>query len=155
MHTFTIVPLSKEYAQRVRETGQDEFGHSVVAEPMTGTGPCRVTLRQLRAGIDKRLVVNHTPFEKDNAYYQRGPIFISADEVEEYADIHRWPPEIKHVTLIGYNADQQMIYTRVVGETEDINEVIPRIFYGDMPQVAYLHARSTRAACFICRIERG
>ena len=67
MHTFKIVPLSKEYARKVRETGFDEFGHPVVEEVMTGTGPCRVSLRQLRPGIDKRLVVNHTPFEKDNA----------------------------------------------------------------------------------------
>src|SRR5216684_4170736 len=110
MHTFKIVPLSKEYARKVRETGRDEFGHSVVAETMTGTGPCRVTLRQLRAGIDKRLVVNHTPFDKDvQLPAEECFIFISADEVEEYEDVHRFPPEIKNITLIGYNEDQMMI----------------------------------------------
>jgi len=99
-------------------------------------------------------VISHSPFDIDNAYNQPGPIFISPDDVEEYQDIHRFPPEIKRVTLIGYNADQWMIFTRLVGEEENIDEVIGLILE-ENPKVAYLHARSTMACCYLCKIERA
>ncbi|HTI07511.1 MAG TPA: DUF1203 domain-containing protein [Puia sp.] len=154
MKPFKIVPLSNEWAKKIRAAGQDEFGHPVVEEAVTSGGPCRITLRQFKPGVDKRLVISHSPFEIDNAYNQPGPIYISPDDVEEYQDVHRFPPEIKRITLIGYNTDQWMVFTRVVGEQENIDEVIARVL-DENPKVAYLHARSTTACCYLCRIERG
>ncbi|MHA4808667.1 DUF1203 domain-containing protein [Flavitalea flava] len=154
MNNFRIVSLSKEYVQKIRQAGQDDFGHLIVEETASGSGPCRISLKQIKPGIEKRLVISHSPFEIDNVYNQPGPIFLSATDVEEYADVHQFPPEIKYVTLIGYNKDQWMIYTRLVNEGEDINEVISNIFRENQA-VSYLHARSTRACCFLCKIERA
>jgi hypothetical protein len=158
MKKFKIVPLSKEYAARIRSTGKDEFGHSLVEQVATGLGPCRVSLKPFKKGIDKRLLISHSPFALDNAFNQPGPVFINKDEVEEYADVYRFPPEIKGnkksfpLSLIGYSEDQLMVFTQLVGD-DDVDELIERIFI-QRPEVAYLHARNAEACCYICKIER-
>jgi hypothetical protein len=158
MGKFRIISLTKEWAQKQRNSMQDEFGHKIIRELAMGRGPCRVSLRPFRPGIDERLLLSHSPFEKDNAFNQRGPIFIHADEVEAYADVYRFPPEIKedkehfHLTLIGYSSEQKMVYTQLVGE-RDIDKLI-EILFDKHPEIEYLHARSAGACCFICKIER-
>jgi len=158
MSNFKIVPLSKSYVQPIRETRKDDFGHEVIEQIATGAGPCRVSLKPFEKGVDKRLLFTHTPFEMDNVYNQPGPIFINAGDVEEYTDIYRFPPEIKAnkqsfpLTLIGYNGEQMMALTKMVGDG-DVDEMITEIFNTN-PNVAYLHARNSQACCFICRIER-
>ena len=158
MTKFKIVPLSKEYAAKIRSTGRDEFGHPVIEQTATGAGPCRVSLKPFEKGIDKRLLISHSPFDIDNAYNQPGPVFINKEEVEEYADIHRFPPEIKAnkksfpLSLVGYNKDQLMVFTQLVGD-DDVDELISHIFENNTG-IAYLHVRNAQACCYICKIER-
>jgi len=158
MRKFKIVPLSKEYAAQVRSTGKDAFGHMVIEQIATGLGPCRVSLKPFKKGIDTRLLISHSPFAVDNPYNQPGPVFINKEEVEEYTDVHRFPPEIKAnkksfpLTLIGYSHEQLMVYTQQVGD-DDVDELIPNIFELH-PEIEYLHARNAQACCFICKIER-
>jgi hypothetical protein len=137
---------------------QDDFGHVVTEKVAAGSGPCRLSLKPFKKGIDKRLLFTHSPFEIDNAYNQPGPVFINSDDVEEYVDIYRFPPEIKAnkvsfpLSLIGYNKDQQMAFTKLVGDA-DVDELIVEIFE-QHSDVEYLHARNAQACCFICKIER-
>jgi hypothetical protein len=158
MKNFRIVPLSKEYAQKIRKERKDDFGHEVIERVATGYGPCRVSLKLFKPGIDKRILFSHSPFEIDNAFNQPGPVFISADEVEAYSDVHRFPPEIKNdkqnfpLSLIGYNQKQQMVFTQLVGGN-DVDELMGKIFR-EHNEVAYLHARNAEACCYICKIER-
>jgi hypothetical protein len=159
MKKFKVVPLSKEYANRIRETRTDDFGHGVIEQPAKGKGPCRVSLKAFNVGVDTRLLLSHSPFTVDNAFNQPGPIFINKEEVEPYADIHRFPPEIKAdkenfpLSLIGYSKSQKMVFAKLVGDA-DVDELIPEIFEAN-PRVDYLHARNAEACCFICRIERA
>ncbi|MEB3346973.1 DUF1203 domain-containing protein [Aquimarina gracilis] len=158
MIQFKIVPLSKEYASKIRATMVDEFGNEVVSQTATGFGPCRVSLKPFQPRVDTRLLLSHKPFCIDNAFAQSGPIFINKKEVEPYADINRFPPEIKvdkqnfPLTLIGYDQRQNMIFTRLVGE-DDVDVLISEIFQKN-EEIAYLHARNAEAGCFICKIER-
>ena len=158
MNKFKIVPISKAYATRIRLERIDDFGNEVIEKVAAGSGPCRVSLRPFEKGVDKRLLLKHSPFEIDNAFNQPGPVFIWSDEVEEYQDIYRFPPEIKAnkksfpLSLIGYDDEQQMIFTQLVGD-DDVDELIGQIF-AQNPGVAYLHARNAQACCFICKIER-
>ncbi len=159
MKQFKIVPLSEEYANKIRETKKDDFGHDVPEQLATGKGPCRVSLKPFVVGKDVRLLLSHSPFDVDNAFNQPGPVFISKNGVEAYKDIHRFPPEIKadkeyfHLTLIGYDALQMMRIAQLVGD-DDVDELILKIFE-EYPEVEYLHARSAEAGCFICKIERA
>ncbi len=133
MKQFKIVPLSKEFAAKVRETNKDDFGHEVIEQVATGKGPCRVSLKPFAVGEDVRLLISHTPFKVDNAFNQPGPVFIHKEVVEAYRDIHRFPPEIKadkehfHLTLIDYDALQMMAVTQLVGD-DDVDELILKIF---------------------------
>jgi len=159
MNKFKIVPLSKDYAQKIRENRKDDFGHEVIEQVATGSGPCRVSLKPFNKGVDRRILLTHSPFGIDNTYNQPGPVFINAEDVEEYQDVHRFPPEIKAnkksfpLTLVGYNKDQMMAYTELVGD-KDVDELIPQIFEAH-PEVEYLHARNSQACCYICMIERA
>lgn len=158
MNKFRIVPLSRSYADNIRTTGVDEFGNIATEEIAKGHGPCRVSLKAFKPGEDRRILISHSPFESNNAFNQPGPVFISAENVEEYKDIHRFPPEIKNnkksfpLTLIGYNLEQMMVYTKLVGDA-DVDELIERIFEKH-PEVEYMHARNAEASCYICKIER-
>jgi hypothetical protein len=158
MRKFKIVPLSKEYAAQVRATGKDAFGHAVIEQIATGLGPCRVSLKPFKKGIDTRLLISHSPFDIENPYNQPGPVFINKEEVEEYTDIYRFPPEIKAnkksfpLTLIGYNKEQLMVFTQQVGN-DDVDELIANIFELHS-EIDYLHARNAQACCYICKIER-
>ncbi|HTD98965.1 MAG TPA: DUF1203 domain-containing protein [Mucilaginibacter sp.] len=158
MNKFKIVPISKAYATRIRLERVDDFGNEVIEKVAAGSGPCRVSLRPFEKGVDKRLLLKHSPFEIDNAFNQPGPVFIRSDEVEEYQDIYRFPPEIKAnkksfpLSLIGYDDEQQMIFTQLVGD-DDVDELIGQVF-DQNTNIAYLHARNAEACCFICKIER-
>lgn len=158
MQHFKIVPLSKEYAARIREANKDDLGHELIERIASGKGPCRVSLKPFKVGEDVRLLLSHSPFTIDNAFNQPGPIFIHKEAVEPYSDIYRFPPEIKEdkisfpLTLIGYNKKQQMVFTRLVGD-DDVDILIEKIF-AEQPKVEYLHARNAEAGCFICAIER-
>ena len=158
MKRFKIVPLSREYANKIKENNRDDFGHEVIEQIATGKGPCRVSLKPFNVGQDVRLLISHSPFTIDNAFNQPGPVFIHKKDVEAYSDIHRFPPEIKadkesfQLTLIGYSKEQMMVITQLVGD-DDVDLLIPKIFEKH-PDVEYLHARSAEASCFICKIER-
>ena len=158
MKQFRIVPLSREYAHKIKENNKDDFGHEVIEQLATGKGPCRVSLKPFKVGEDVRLLISHSPFTIDNIFNQPGPVFIHKNDVEAYGNIHRFPPEIRadkesfHLTLIGYNREQMMVFTQFVGD-DDVDLLIPKIF-DTRPDIEYLHARNAEACCFICKIER-
>lgn len=158
MKKFRIVPLSEQYAERIRKTNVDDFGHEVVVQLAAGKGPCRVSLKPFEIGEDTRLLISHSPFTVDNSFNQPGPVFIHQKSVAAYSDIYNFPKEIKAdkisfpLSLIGYNKDQEMVYTHLVGD-DDVDLLIEKIFAQE-PGVEYLHARNAEACCFICKIER-
>jgi len=158
MKHFKIIQISKEYANKIREAGKDDFGHEVIEQTATGKGPCRVSLKPFKAGEDRRLLITYTPFTIDNAFNQPGPVFIHKNAVEAYKDIYNFPPGIKAdkesfpLTLIGYSKEQQMVFTRLVGD-DDVDLLIEKIF-DEHADVEYMHARNAKACCFICAIER-
>lgn len=158
MKNFKIVPLTAEYAEKIKHTGKDDFGHKVVEQVATGHGPCRLSLKPFEVGVDVRLLFSHSPFEIDNAFNQPGPIFIHKKSVEPYSDIYHFPKEIKAdkvnfpLSLIGYSKDQRMVFTKLVGDA-DVDDLIEEIFNNN-PDVEYLHARNAEPCCFICKIER-
>jgi len=43
MQNFKIIPLSKEYADKIRTIQKDDFGHVVTEQLASGKGPCRVS----------------------------------------------------------------------------------------------------------------
>jgi hypothetical protein len=157
MKTFKIVPLSRTYADKIRETMVDAFYNPVVEQVATGLGPCRVSLKPFKKGEDTRLLFKHSPFDIENAYNQPGPVFINKAAIAEYSDIYRFPPKVKAdknsfpITLIGYSKQQMMILTQIVGDN-DIDELITTIFE-QRDDVAYLHARNAKLAVLYVKLN--
>ena len=156
---FKIVPFSKEYVSKIRAAGRDDFGNEIVEQIATGYGPCRVSLKLFAPGVDRRVLISHSPFTIANAFNQPGPVFFNAADVDEYRDVYRFPSEIKAdrinfpLTLIGYSNDQRMVFSELVGD-RDVDEIIESIFE-ERADVDFLHARNAEAGCFICKIERS
>jgi hypothetical protein len=157
---FKIIPLSRKYTSDILAKGRDDFGNQPLEQVAGGYGPCRVSLKPFVPGVDRRVLISHSPFVVNNAFNQPGPVFFNAaEDVEEYADVRRFPPEIKAdrvnfpLTLIGYSADQRMVFTQLVGDS-DVDELIEKVF-AQRDDITYLHARNAEAGCFICRIERA
>jgi len=159
MNKFRVVPLSKEYAAKLRSSRVDDFGHQIVEEVVSGLGPCRVSFQPFTHGKDKRLLLSHSPFAIDNAFNQPGPVFIAAADVEPYADVYRFPPAIKenpsfHLTLIGYSHEQRMVHTELVPDNLEIEHQINQVLENN-PNIDFLHVRSAIACCYICTIVRA
>ena len=158
MKKFKIIPISAAYAKEIKQTLNDDFGRKVIEQLATGFGPCRVSLKPFAVGTDIRLLFTHSPFTIDNVFNQPGPVFIHQKDIEPYGNIHQFPPEIKAdkdnfpLSLIGYSKDQQMIFTKLVGDA-DVDHLIGEIF-DQHPEIDYLHARNAAACCYICKIER-
>ena len=155
---FKIVPLTKAYAAKIQTTLKDDYGNEVIEQLAAGFGPCRVSLKPFKVGEDVRLLFRHSPFEIDNVFNQAGPIFIHKNNVEPYDDIYRFPPEIKAdkinfpLTLIGYSKEQNMVFTKLVGDL-DVDKLIIKSFE-QYAEIDFLHVRNAEASCFICKIER-
>lgn len=155
--SFKIIPLSKEFTTKVLAAKRDDFGNDVVEQVAAGYGPCRLSLKPFVPGVDRRVLISHSPFTVANAFNQPGPVFFNPAE-SEYADVDRFPPEIKAdtanfpLTLIGYSSDQRMVFAELVG-TLDVDEMIEQVF-AERADIEYLHARNAEAGCFICKIER-
>src|SRR5262245_36856255 len=133
MSKFKIVPLSREYATKIRTERKDDFGNEIVEQLSTAKGPCRVSLKPFKVGEDVRILLSHSPFTEQNIFNQTVPSFINKEEVEPYSDVHRFPPEIKAnkesfpLSLIGYSKKQNMIFTQLVGD-DDVDVLIEKIF---------------------------
>ncbi|MFZ1379203.1 MAG: DUF1203 domain-containing protein [Saprospiraceae bacterium] len=56
------------------------------------------------------------------------------------------------LSLVGYNKEQKMIYTKLVGNLDDGNLIV-EILETEKDK-DFLHARNSEACCFICKIER-
>lgn len=158
MCSFRIVPVPKKEAIKIKKSGYDELGNPVIQEIASGLGPCRVSLKPFKPGEDKRLLFSYSPFSIKNVYRQFGPIYTQANNIEEYSDIYRFPPELKAdkknfpLTLVGYDINQMMIFSKRVGD-KDVDQIIENIFDKHL-DIEFLHARNSSACCYICKIKR-
>lgn len=158
MRNFKIVPLSAETADKIRSSKKDAYGNQVVVQTATGAGPCRQSLQPFITGRDKRILFLYSPFDTPGVFAENGPVFIFETPVECYRDIYRFPAAIKGdkinfpLSLIGYNINDGMVYSRQVGN-EDVEDLVEQVF-DTCPHIRYLHVRNSAACCFICKIER-
>lgn len=156
MRQFTVVPIAKEYVERLKENNQDEFGNPLVEQISCGHGPCRVSLKPFQCRTDRRLIFMYSPFK--NRVNPIGPVVVCKSELEPYIDIHRFPPDLKAdrtkfpLYFIGYNESEKFVCIKLVGD-KDIEDLIEQIFL-EFPDVSFLHVRNVKTNCFICKIER-
>ncbi len=158
MNSFQYLPIPKEYADRIRQTLQDDFGHTVEKSIAGehGYGPCRSCLRQTQPG-EERLLFSYAPVGSTNPYNEVGPVYIHAHECTPYQEVNTFPADVKNgrclipLVLRGYNADGRMIVAKQVGD-HDVEIIIKQLFENQI--IETIHIRNAEAQCFIAKVVR-
>jgi hypothetical protein len=154
MTAFHVLGLLDQLTSEVRETMRAPgYGHPVVREVATGTGPCRACLQQFRVGEEERLLMTYRPPSRHGTLGAPGPVFIHAEPCTPYrGDV--FPPALHGLPLlVEARARDNRIPAarRVTGPA--IDGVIAELLAS--PEVEYVDVRHGEAGCHIARADRG
>jgi hypothetical protein len=153
MPRFTALPT--HLVDACRAYGPDAFGNPPERSTSDGDGtPCRHCLRDVPKGEDM-LILAHKPFDGTHPYAEVGPIFLCAADCErgggpDVPEILTTSPEY---LIKGYSTNDRIVYgTGVISPTPELPARLEAIFAN--PDVAYIHVRSARNACYQARVDR-
>lgn len=157
MSGYRVIPMPTCMADDARKTMvAPQYGHPAHAEVATDWAPCRVCLRLLRPGKDKRLLFTYDPFESVGATPLPGPVYIHAEPCEPYAGAG-FPPDLRDMSILldVYGDGRRLLAEELLGEVADAAEIDAAIaaqLAND--DVRYIHVRSATAGCFTAAITR-
>ncbi len=153
MHSYRVIAIPKEIAQRVRTTMKSpQYGHPAHAEVAKGYGPCRSCLQTFHTGEEHRVLFTYNPFEGLADYPSPGPIFIHKEECPEYAS-PGFPSKLRELPLMleAFGPGRELL-KHERADKDNIDATIARLLAN--PAAEYLHVRNAEAGCYIARIER-
>lgn len=154
MRQIRIAGLSVELTEAVRSTRlAPGYGHPVLAEVATGTGPCRSCFGLFEVGREERLLFTYQPDSGARTIGAPGPVFIHSDECVRHEGTEI-PASLLSLPLLleGRASDGTVLHSeRSTGP--DTREVVDG-FLGD-PRVDFVFLRHGEAGCHIARVERG
>ena len=125
----------------------------VVADSDRGF-PCRVSLRDARAGEEVVLVTyEHHPV--DSPYRASGPVFVRVNAEPGMSGVDELPDYIRCRTGISVRAydDAHMMQGASVCPGNEVPAVIAQWWRN--PQIAYLHLHHAAHGCYLCRVDRA
>lgn len=154
--TLTYIALPTETVRALQSGAPDANGQVPERAISGGAGyPCRHCLCQIPEGAPM-LIMAHRPFGALQPYAECGPIFLCAEPCTRHDETQ--VPQILTTSpsylVKGYSADERIVY--------GTGEIVTHAAVADhattileRPEVAWVHARSARNNCYLCRIERG
>ncbi|MGZ4829312.1 MAG: DUF1203 domain-containing protein [Candidatus Angelobacter sp.] len=154
MAGFRVLPIAPALAEQVRYTLKSpQYGHPAHVELAGGYGPCRLCLKQFRAGEDDRILFTFNPFQGLDEYPSPGPVFIHAKTCASYDQPQSFPEELRSLplTLEAYG-ENRWIIARERPSANEIESSVERLL--QTSGVRYIHIRNTEAGCFIALIQR-
>ena len=140
----------------VRRTGMaPDYPHPAHAEVAGDPAPCRVCLHRFEPGTERRLLFTHDPFRDTVDLPLPGPVFVHEDGCRRYGADAGFPPSLRDapLTFNAYGADRALIARERTHGAGEVDAAIDRLL--GVPGVEYVHVRSTRAGCFLCRLDRA
>jgi Protein of unknown function (DUF1203) len=152
--SFRVVPIASAIASEVRKSLRaPQYGHPAHVDTGSDHPPCRLCLRRIRPGEERRILFTYNSFTISDPYPSPGPIFIHEDECSVFEGDSTFPEDLKKLslTLEGYGAGRWLVAREQPAEDE-IEKAIGRIFRN--PAARYIHVYSTKAGCFIAHVER-
>ena len=152
--SFRVLPIAPAIAGEVRKSLRSpQYGHPAHVDTGSDHPPCRLCLRRIRPGEERRILFTYNSFTISDPYPSPGPIFIHEDECSAFEQDSIFPEDLKKLslTLEGYGAGRWLI-ARERPDEDEIEKAIGRIFLN--PAVRYIHVYSAKAGCFIAHVER-
>jgi hypothetical protein len=154
MKKFEMIPLTKEYAEKIRTAMVDDHGHPLKAITLKSRALCRYCLSDGLPGM-QHILFSYRPMADDkNPYTETGPVFIH-DHCEQYKDIHVFPPAIKtrkHLTIRSYDSNQWLL-SGIMSSGEEAESAIEKLF--ENPGTAYVHVGDASTGCFFLEVVRA
>ena len=154
--SIQFLALPTDVVRAYQDGGPDAYGNE--PEPLVSNGygiPCRHCLEHVREG-EPYIVLAYRPFQSVQPYAETGPIFLHANRCDRGAVSGQLPAILSspHYIVRGYDDAERIVYgTGAVVPTPDIIGRAVQIF--EHRRVAFVHVRSARNNCFLCRIERS
>lgn len=154
MKKFKIIPLSKEYAEKIRNAMVDDYGHPLKAVTLKSRALCRYCLSDGVPAMPHILFSYQPVAEDKNPYTETGPVFIH-DHCEQYKEVHVFPPDLKtrkYLTIRGYDINQWMV-AGIMSPGEEAEITIEKLFKN--PEVEYVHVGDASTGCYFLKMVRA
>jgi hypothetical protein len=154
MRRYHVIAMDDALAAEVRATRKaPDYPHPAHAEVAGDSAPCRVCLGRFRAGEERRLLFTYDPFRDTVDLPLPGPVFIHEDGCAPYDPGAGFPPSLRDapLTLNAYGPDRTLVDRERTHGGEELEAAVDRLL--DARRVDYIHVRSTRAGCFLCRLD--
>lgn len=151
--SFTVRPLSDEFATRIRRTLRDDYNRSVSITIAQGGEPLRDQLRRASPG-ERIILCSHQTVPLPSPFAETGPVFIAAEPAAP-APLGRdeLPPGYfpRTLALRAYDGRDCITDSAVCEPAAAPGKI--REFLG-RAAVAYVHARFAGHGCYACRFDR-
>jgi hypothetical protein len=151
---FRVIPINPAIAGEVRQSLKSpQYGHPAHTDTGEDHPPCRLCLRRIRPGEERRILFTYNSFTSSDPYPSPGPIYIHENECSPFDGDSIFPEDLKKSRLMleGYGEGRWLV-AREQPVEDEIEKAVDRIFRN--PAVQYMHIYSAKAGCFIARIER-
>ncbi len=152
-NSFRIVPLPTEIADAARRAVQiGAPDHATVTADSPRGYPCRHCLQWARPG-ERMILFPFASIPFGQPYSGSGPIFIHAEQCEQYSATHEFPAAFRSSRVFrAYDANQNMIDAQVLNG-EEPEAIIDKLL--QKPETAFLQVRSISRGCYTMKIERA
>ena len=116
---------------------------------------CRHCLSDTPLG-ETMLILSYRPFSDDQPYSEVGPIFLCANNCEQFETSRILPPILRtslDYLIKGYSTGERIVYgTGQIVSPDDMVSACEDIFTNS--DVTHIHVRSARNNCYQCKITR-
>ncbi len=155
MNGFTVEAMPTEVAQYVRSNKKSPgYGFPAHKEVAAGRAPCRHCLKLIRPQEEELLLFTYDPFQESKARPLPGPVYLHAEECGRFSEKTIFPEVYKgrQLTFCAYGSERNLVKEILLTNGEEeatANELFA------IPEVKYVHVRSTEAGCYLFRLERA
>lgn len=154
MSEYSIFSLDTQTSSTVRVTGiSPGYGHPVVREVASGTGPRRSCLQLFKVGHEERLRFTYQPASGEDTLGAPGPVFIHAEECEPFEG-PGLPEDLLQLPLVIEGRTEDGRVLRSVRTPGNAAEDVIGSFFAE-PEIEFLFLRHGEAGCHIARVDRS
>jgi hypothetical protein len=155
MTAYRVIAVPQDLADEVRTTRRSPgYGHPAHADLAAGYGPCRLCLRKLAVGHDRRILFTHDPFVGLEPRPLPGPVYLHEQACTRFPQDAGFPEDLRDLPLTfnAYGTGRRLREQAYVADGR-VEATVQALL--DRADVDYVHVRNTEAGCYLFRIERA